>query len=111
MKEQHKSTPLLPPHEGMQVQTIMCIDLYPHFLLDSVGLIGTVTLVEEHLILVKMDEFIPGCEEWDNEIQLTSDEFGDYGNGVVITSMLELFHHYFAPIQTSEEIKSGQEAG
>ncbi len=100
MNEKH---PLISPQEGMRVCTIEYIDRYPFFLLDQVGLIGTVISVEEHIILVKMDKLIPGCEAWDNEIQLTDDEFGEYGNGVVIESIIDLFHHYFVPMQTVVE--------
>lgn len=103
MNENH---PLIPPQKGMRVRTIAYIDRYPFFLLDQVGLTGMVTSVEEHLILVKMDELIPGCEEWDNEIQLTDDEFGDFGNGVVIESMTDLFYRYFAPMLAEEERKA-----
>jgi hypothetical protein len=102
-KNEEQKSPRTPPQEGMRVCNVQYIDRYPHFLLDQVGLTGTVTSVEEHIILVKMVDPIPGCEQWDNEIQLTDDEFGDYGNGVVIGSMIDLFYYYFAPLaQTTQ---------
>src|SRR6266446_9475397 len=95
--EEQKSS-RTPPREGMRVCNVRYIDRHPYFLLNQIGLTGTVTSVEKHLILVKMDESISGCQEWDNAIQLTDDEFGDHGNGVVIDSMIDLFYYYFTPL-------------
>jgi hypothetical protein len=86
-----QTTSVIPPYVGMRVQNITSIDRFPHFRLDSVGLTGIVTVVEEeNLILVKMDEPIAGCEPWDNEIEVSRDELSEEHG-----SLTDLFYSYF----------------
>lgn len=92
------ATNLVQPQEGMYVQNRQPINRFPHFLIDEVGKTGTVVEVSKNLIGVKMDDYIEGCEQWDNVIQLLDNDFGDYGNGVVLSTMQELFNYYFEPI-------------
>lgn len=61
------------PREGDRVFQFAIIDRYPDFQLPPGGR-GTITTVDRHrngdidFIAVRMDEHIPGAEEWDNEI-------------------------------------------
>lgn len=52
---------------GARVFTVALVDRYPHFLIPS-GKTGTVTEAYDGLIRVRMDEHVPGAEEWDNEV-------------------------------------------
>jgi hypothetical protein len=49
---------------------------FPHFLIDG-GATGTITEATVSLIALRMDEFVPGAEDWDNELCWTSDD-GDF---------------------------------
>jgi hypothetical protein len=54
------------PPDGLRVQSKSAIDRYPHFLAEG-PLTGTVV---DHgdMFVVKVDQHIPGGEEWDNEV-------------------------------------------
>lgn len=43
------------------------VERFPHFTAPA-GSTGTITEVLPDRFTVKMDDHIPGCEEWDNEI-------------------------------------------
>lgn len=51
---------------GDRVRLTNDVERYPHFIAKG-GSAGTVTEVGENVI-VKMDEHIPGAEEWENEV-------------------------------------------
>jgi hypothetical protein len=59
---------------GQRVISKCDVDRYPHFVIPE-GSKGTVTSREDHLILVKMDDPIEGMEDWNNELQITDDNF------------------------------------
>lgn len=52
------------------------VERFPHFLIDG-GATGTITEATESLIALKMDEFVPGAEAWDNELCWTQED-GDF---------------------------------
>jgi len=56
-----------PPQVGDRIQLTTDVDRSMNFTADK-GLRGTIVEAREGMIRAKMDEFIPGCEEWDNEI-------------------------------------------
>ena len=62
IKEAHKAFPV-----GSRVVTIKAIDRYPDFMLAS-GKTGTVTESDEKILVVTMDEHVPGAEEWENGV-------------------------------------------
>jgi hypothetical protein len=49
------------------------VDRFPHFVADA-QLTGTVTEATDSLIALRLDRFLPGAEEWDNEVCWTSDD-------------------------------------
>ena len=49
------------------------VDRFPHFIAKA-GATGTVTEATDSLIAVRMDEVLPGAEEWDNEVCWTPDD-------------------------------------
>jgi len=49
------------------------VDRFPHFVAEA-GASGTVTEATDSLIALKLDESLPGAEEWDNEVRWTSDD-------------------------------------
>lgn len=73
----------------LRVKLIDEWDCLPDFIAKA-GATGTITMVDlalgNEMVRVKMDEIIEGCEEWDNEIVLTSDN-------VIGTDMR--FDHFF----------------
>lgn len=60
------------PVEGTRVRLRRDVDRYPFFIAPE-GATGTVVECSCDALLVKMDEHIDGCEEWDNEIMWTED--------------------------------------
>src|SRR5262245_33755058 len=52
---------------GRRVRLTNDIDRYPHFIAPK-GATGTVTEAHPDLYSVKLDELLPGAEEWDNEV-------------------------------------------
>lgn len=55
------------PPVGARVRLTEDAERFPHFIADK-GAVGTVTMDDDHLYAVKMDEHLDGCEEWDNEV-------------------------------------------
>jgi hypothetical protein len=49
------------------------VDRFPHFVAQA-GAAGTVTEATDALVALRMDEPLPGAEEWDNEVCWTSDD-------------------------------------
>lgn len=52
---------------GDRVRLRHDVDRYPHFLAAG-GSLGTVTSADQDVVCVRMDDFIAGAEDWDNEI-------------------------------------------
>ncbi|HEU4705579.1 MAG TPA: hypothetical protein VFS64_00130 [Solirubrobacterales bacterium] len=61
------------PALGSRGRLRHAVDRFPHFVVET-GATGTVTEATESLIALRMDEFLPGAEEWDNEVCWTSDD-------------------------------------
>jgi hypothetical protein len=55
------------PPVGTRVRLTQYADRFPHFIADK-GAVGTVTVDDEYLYAVKMDDRLDGCEEWGNEV-------------------------------------------
>lgn len=49
------------------------VDRFPHFIAMQ-GATGTINYADDASVCVRMDDHLPGAEEWDNEIVWTSDE-------------------------------------
>jgi len=62
----------LPP-VGTRARLRHEIERFPHFLIDE-GATGTVVEASATLIALRMDEFVPGAEEWDNELCWTDED-------------------------------------
>jgi hypothetical protein len=63
------------PDIGARFRLVRDVDRYPHFICPA-GSCGTVTDTTAGNISLRMDEYLPGAEEWANEI-LWSDDFGE----------------------------------
>lgn len=61
------------PAVGSRGRLLRSVDRFPHFVAGA-GATGTVTEATESLIALRMDEPLPGAEEWDNEVCWTSDD-------------------------------------
>ena len=57
-------TALLP---GTPVRLVNDVDRYPHFIAGA-GMTGRVTVNDGETFCVRMDQHLPGAEDWDNEI-------------------------------------------
>ncbi len=55
------------PAEGTRVRLTRDVDRFPHFIAPK-GAEGTVTSVDEYALCVRLDETLPGAEDWDNEV-------------------------------------------
>ncbi len=54
--------------EGTRVRLTCDVERYPHFTARK-GMVGTVTMMEmDEAVCVRLDEFLPGAEDWDNEV-------------------------------------------
>ncbi|MGN6817015.1 MAG: hypothetical protein ACTHK3_13185 [Solirubrobacterales bacterium] len=61
------------PSLGSRGRLRRSVDRFPHFVAQA-GATGTVTEATDSLIALRLDEFLPGAEEWDNEVCWTSDD-------------------------------------
>ena len=64
---------------GDRVRLTDTKEAFPHFLLEGnpvTGPTGTVTDSHDESVWGKMDEHVPGIEDWDNEIQFAH-QYGD----------------------------------
>jgi hypothetical protein len=61
------------PAVGSRGRLRRSVDRFPHFV-AQVGATGTVTEATDSLIALRLDESLPGAEEWDNEVCWTSDD-------------------------------------
>lgn len=62
--------------EGTKVRFVRDVERYPHFVVPE-GRTGTVTVSDEKVIRVKLDEALDGAGEWENEVHWYSDMFVD----------------------------------
>jgi hypothetical protein len=64
--------------EGTRVRLTESVERFPHFRVGAGGL-GTVTENDPaNTLCVKMDDPIPGCEDWDNEIVWSQEDESDF---------------------------------
>lgn len=61
------------PATGSRGRLRRSVDRFPHFVAQA-GATGTVTEATDSLIALRLDELLPGAEEWDNEVCWTSDD-------------------------------------
>ncbi len=53
---------------GMRVRLVHNVERYPHFVARK-GMTGTVSMADmREAVCVRLDEFLPGAEDWDNEV-------------------------------------------
>lgn len=57
----------IPWAEGYRVRLRRPVDRFPFFIARA-GMTGTVIEAATDLVAVRLDEHLPGCEEWDNEL-------------------------------------------
>lgn len=50
-----------------RVRLLTSVERFPHFTIDA-GKTGIITEMNNDTIWVKMDELVPGCEEWSNRL-------------------------------------------
>lgn len=73
---------------GTKVRLAREIERYPHFTAEA-GLTGTVTRFDDEVAAVRLDEPVPGAEEWNNEIHWYKNQFEDADFRAVFASQVE----------------------
>jgi hypothetical protein len=61
------------PAIGARFRLSRPIERFPHFRAEA-GAVGTVVEANSNVICLHMDEYLPGAEDWDNEIVWTEDD-------------------------------------
>lgn len=61
------------PAIGSRGRLRRSVDRFPHFVAGARAT-GTVTEATDTLIALRLDETLPGAEEWDNDVCWTSDD-------------------------------------
>lgn len=54
-------------YEGIRMRLVRDVERWPFFVAPA-GAVGTVTYADDHTVCLRMDDHLPGAEEWDNEI-------------------------------------------
>ena len=72
--------------EGAVVRLLRNVERFPEFICDA-GAIGTVVESESDFLRVKMDQHIPGAEEWDNCIIWVHPEDGEIDGDLEVVSV------------------------
>lgn len=67
---------------GARVVFVEPFECFPHFIVPT-GARGTVTILADGdiAVAVEMDDPLPGCEAWDNEVHFYSFEMGETREG------------------------------
>jgi hypothetical protein len=69
------------PTAGERFVLTANVDRYPHFIAVR-GSVGTVTEVTDLVVCLRLDDLLPGAEEWDNEVVWSLDEGQDFWRDV-----------------------------
>lgn len=84
---------------GMRVRSKRVLDWFPLFTIDVIGVTGIVSRADADMIAVRLDEYVPGAEEWKNEYQITPDDTRcEYEGARVFTTLQEVFNFFFEPL-------------
>jgi hypothetical protein len=60
------------------------------------GHVGTIVRADKHMIAILIDAYMPGSEDWDNEIQFTPDDLDFEYEGKIFVHLEDVFHYYFS---------------
>lgn len=74
------------PVVGERYRLVRDVERYPHFLAQE-GQVGTIVHSDDRVVALRMEDFIPGAEAWDNEVHVYPDDG-------------ELVVDYMAPVGT-----------
>lgn len=83
---------------GERVELLRDVERYPHFIAPK-GATGTVTGVDEELVRVRLDQPLPGAEEWGNEVQWHR----DWNSGELTADVRRL------PVRGADELRARME--
>lgn len=75
------------PAVGVRARIRQSVERFPHFRVEA-GAEGIVVEATDSLIALRMDEAIPGAEEWDNQLCWTPDDAADSAS----TSVAAIFY-------------------
>ena len=79
------------PNPGTRVRLTCNVERYPHFIAQA-GRRGTVIEATEEVFSVRMDDYLPGAEDWQNEVHWyprNCDQWPDGELEVLLTSRYE----------------------
>ena len=90
------------PEVGSRARLLRVVERFPHFLIKE-GATGRITEATESLIALRMDEFVPGAEEWDNELYWTQEdaEFAAVAGATAEQRIAAAFHEDAEIIESS----------
>jgi hypothetical protein len=89
MDKQSDSLPAI----GARFRLSRPVERFPHFCAET-GAVGTVVDASSNVISLHMDEYVPGAEDWGNEIVWTQD---DDGASATAPSTLSAFYRDVVP--------------
>jgi hypothetical protein len=88
----------VPPSPGARYRLTRDLDRFPHFVAPA-GLAGTIVEAGRELVLLHMDLYLPGAEDWDNEIAFTpEDDHDQHGAPASDPSAARAFHASAEPL-------------
>jgi hypothetical protein len=86
------------PAFGARFRLTETVERFPHFRAPA-GAAGTVVEACPDVICLHMDDYLPGCEDWDNEIVwTTNDDYDENGEPSPTPSVAAAFHYDTAPL-------------
>lgn len=81
--------------EGTRVVLTRAVERFPFFIARA-GMAGTVIEATEDLVSVRMDEHLPGAEEWSNEIVWMPEDEPGLQRSAIRAAKLDLETEYHA---------------
>jgi len=86
------------PAVGARFRLTEAVERFPHFTAPA-GAAGTVTDASPHVVCMHMDDYLPGAEDWDNEIVWTIDnDYDENGEPAPTPSVAQAFYRDTAPL-------------
>jgi hypothetical protein len=75
----------LTPHVGARVKLVVDVERFPHDIVPA-GTLGTITLIDDSIIAVHLDDHFAGFDAWDNELMFgeSDDVIDEFERCVVV---------------------------
>jgi hypothetical protein len=90
------------PMIGARAQLRRRVDRFPHFAIEA-GATGTITDVTDELVAMRIDSYVPGAEDWGNELCWTPEE-GEALTGSTASSAEQTAAAFHADAETLQPL-------